>query len=114
MQSYGEFYRSIDGNFWVRKLFSTIDEKEYKNVIITDVRYPNEVNPIVERGGYHIRITRPNTNKIHGAMHASEISLDRPYKVDFGVTNAGTLDDLKKLAGDIASGLIQLNKFKED
>jgi len=114
MQAYGEFHRSIDWNFWVKKLFSIVDEKEYKNVIITDVRYPNEVDPIVERGGYHIRIGRPNADKVHGSTHASETSLDTPYKVDFGVTNAGTLDDLRKLAGDIASGLIQLNKFKED
>jgi hypothetical protein len=113
MQSYGEFHRSIEWNFWVRKLFSIIEEKEYKNVIITDVRYPNEVDPVIERGGYHVRITRPVDNKIHRPTHASEISLDTPYKVDFGVTNAGTLDDLKKLAGDIASGLIQLEKFKK-
>jgi len=114
MQAYGEFHRSIDWNFWVRKLFLIADEKEYKNIIVTDVRYPNEVDPILERGGYHIRVNRPASDKIHGLTHSSETSLDAPYKVDFAISNSGSLDDLKKLAGDIASGLTQLEKIKED
>lgn len=112
MQSYGSFYRSINYNFWVKKLFKIVDEKEYKNVIITDVRYPNEVNPIVKRNGYHVRINRPTADKIHGTTHASETSLDTPYKVDFMVMNTGTLDDLRKLASDIASGITQLEKLR--
>lgn len=112
MQQLGTFYRSINFNFWVEKLFEIIEEKEYENVIITDVRYPNEVDPVLERGGYHIRITRSVENKIHGKQHSSETSLDAPYKVDFTVGNNGTLEDLKKLAGDIASGILQLEKIK--
>jgi hypothetical protein len=112
MQSIGAFYRSINNNFWVEKLFKIIDEKEYTNVIITDVRYPNEVDPIVELNGYHIRINRAIENKIHGKKHSSETSLDTPYKVDFTVSNNGTLEDLKKLAGDIAGGILQLEKFR--
>lgn len=112
MQAFGGFYRSIDPNFWTKKLFRIIEEKEYKNVIITDVRYPNEVDPIIKRNGYHVRVNRPAADKIHGATHASETSLDAPYKVDFAVVNAGTLDDLRKLASDIANGITQLEKFR--
>lgn len=112
MQSFGGFYRSIDPNFWTKKLFSIIEDKEYKNVIVTDVRYPNEVDPIVERDGYHVRVNRPTADKVHGTTHSSEVSLDAPYKVDFTIMNTGTLDDLKKLACDIVSGIIQLEKFR--
>lgn len=112
MQHYGNFYRQFNPHFWVDKLFETIDDKEYKNVIITDVRFPNEVDPVLGRGGYHIRISRANTDEIHGTTDVSETSLDAPYKVDFTVTNSGTLEDLKKLSGDIASGIIQLEKLR--
>jgi len=111
MQSLGQFFRGFDPDFWTKKLFKTIEEKEYENVIITDVRYPNEVDPVVERRGYHIRVNRPMDNKIHGKTHESETSLDAPYKVDFSIVNSGTLDDLRKLASDIANGIIQLQKF---
>lgn len=112
LQQYGEFFRSINFDFWVGKLFSIIDEKEYTNVIVTDGRYPNEVDPILERDGYHIRINRVVENKIHGKNHSSETSLDVPYKVDFTVSNNGTFEDLKKLASDIVNGILQLEKFR--
>lgn len=113
MQSLGEFFRGFDRDFWVKKLFRTIEEKEYENVIITDVRYPNEVDPIVDREGYHIRVNRPDASAVHGQLHTSETSLDAPYKVDFTVLNVGTLDDLRKLAGDIANGITQLESLKK-
>lgn len=112
MQAFGGFYRSIDPNFWTKKLFRTIEEKEYKNVIITDVRYPNEVGPVVERNGYHVRVNRPTADAVHGKTHASETSLDAPYRVDFAVVNTGTLDDLRKLASDVANGINQLENFR--
>jgi len=111
MQFLGESFRRIDPDFWSKKLFRTIEDKEYGNVIITDVRYPNEVDPVKERNGYHIRVNRPSADKVHGSGHSSETSLDAPYKVDFTIVNSGTLDDLRKLASDIASGLTQLEKF---
>ena len=114
MQSLGEFYRSINPNFWVGKLFSIIDEKEYKNVIVTDVRYPNEVDPILKKSGYHIRIERPSADKIHGSNHASETSLDEPYKVDIAVVNNGTLELLDITAAETADAILKLEKFKED
>lgn len=109
MQQLGGFYRSIDNNFWVKKLFKSIDEKEYENVIITDVRYPNEVDPIVERNGLHLRIERPLADKIHGLEHASETSLDKPYKVDFSVINQWTLNELRKTAIELVSVIAELN-----
>lgn len=111
MQFLGESFRKIDPDFWSKKLFRTIEEKEYENVIITDVRYPNEVDPVKEREGYHIRVSRPNADKVHGAGHSSETSLDAPYKVDFTIVNSGTLDDLRKLASDIANGITQLENL---
>jgi hypothetical protein len=114
MQAFGEFYRSIEYNFWVRKLFSAAEEKEYENVIITDCRYPNEIDPIKERDGYHIRVNRNTDNNVHGKDHASETSLDDGYKVDFDIDNNGTIEDLKKAAEDTASAIINMEKLRRN
>lgn len=115
MQYFGEFYRSIDLNFWTEKLFRIIEGNKYENVIITDVRYPNEVDPIIKKGGYHIRVERPGVeSKIHGKTHSSETSLDKPYKVDLTVINHGALKEFRKIVFEATDILLELKKLKED
>jgi len=96
MQDYGAFYRTIDNEFWVKNLFKVMEDKEYKNVIITDVRYTNEANYILDNGGYVIRVER---------------------EIDFTVVNNWTLDHLKLAASETASFLRDsendLKKLKE-
>jgi hypothetical protein len=114
MQAFGEFYRSIDNDFWVKKLFSVMEENEYKDVLITDCRYPNEIKPIKERGGYHIRITREGKGEIHGSEHSSETSLDDGFEVDISVGNNGTLDELKTMAAETAVALMNMEKLRRN
>ena len=33
LQAYGQFFRTIDYDFWVKHLFRVIEDKEYKNVL---------------------------------------------------------------------------------
>ncbi len=110
MQAYGQFFRTIDNDFWVKHLFKVIDEKEYKNVIITDGRHLNEVDAVVDRGGYHIRIEREDKDVIHNEQHISETALDEKYKVDFNVLNNGTVTDLEKTAEDVSKFLFESEK----
>lgn len=112
MQNYGEFYRSIDYDFWVKELFRIIDEKEYSNVIITDVRHPNEADPIVKRGGLIIKITsnRENKEQIHGSNHISETAMDNYDKVDFHITNDGSIEDLRVTAQQVVKFIIESQK----
>jgi hypothetical protein len=114
MQAYGGFYRSIDNNFWVKKLFSIMEENEYKDVLITDCRYPNEIKPIKEKGGYHIRIMRDKKDEIHGSEHSSETGLDDGFEVDIFVENNGTLDELKKTAVETVTALMNLEKLRRN
>jgi hypothetical protein len=107
MQEYGAFYRSIDPNFWVRKLFSTIPE----NAIITDGRYPNEILPVLEMGGCHVRVYRDFPDKIHGGDHESETSLDGvDVRIDYVVHNDGTFEDLKREAKAIVDDVVSKQK----
>ena len=110
LQSYGEFYRSINYNFWVDHLFEIIDDREYKRVIITDVRYMNEVDPIIDMKGIIIKVIRGIDNNIHGQEHISEIALDDYDNIRHVIENNGTLKDLKSAAKKVAKKLIEENK----
>jgi hypothetical protein len=95
MQAYGEFYRSIDYDFWVKNLFRVIEDKEYKNVIITDCRHLNEVDAVKKHGGLLIKIIREGKDTPHGATHISETALDNFTGYDFTIVNNFELKDLK-------------------
>ena len=114
LQEYGEFYRSIDINYWVKNLFRIVDEKEYKDVIVTDVRHPNEANPIKERDGYIIKVSRESKDKIHGENHISEVAMDNYEDVDFEVLNNEGLEELKNTAYDVVNMLLFSEKSKSE
>jgi hypothetical protein len=110
VQDYGEFYRTIDSEFWVKHLFKVIKNNGYKNVIITDVRHFNEADSIINKGGCIIKINRENSSKIHNQQHASETSMRGYNKIDFIVNNNGTMDDLKLNAIVVTKQIIDKNK----
>ena len=114
LQEYGVFFRTISSGFWVDSLFNLIEEKEYENVIITDVRFPNEIEGIVKRGGINIEILREVAGSKINAEHISENALGE-YKdlVDFYINNNGTFDDLKDAANDAVMAISAMKKTKE-
>ena len=81
--------QGIDNLFWIKSLFANIDG--WKNVIIADVRFPEEVQSIKERGGLVIRIDR---NGAGAGDHISEIALDDYTDWDFHIGNNGSLEEL--------------------
>ena len=81
--------QGIDNLFWIKSLFANIDG--WKNVIIADVRFPEEVQSIKERGGLIIRIDR---NGAGAGDHISEIALDDYTNWDFHIGNNGSLEEL--------------------
>jgi hypothetical protein len=114
MQEYGSFYRSINGNYWVDQLFNIIEEAEYKNVIITDGRYPNEITPVLERDGFHVRIVRDDKDTITNEAHSSETSLNDDSDVDIIIDNNGTISDLEETCKDIVMGMLMIMSKKEN
>jgi hypothetical protein len=80
---------------------------EYPKWIITDMRFPNELEAVEEKGGITIRVVRPVENypenpNFNGDMqiavkmahnHPSETALDNA-KFDYVIDNNGTIDDL--------------------
>jgi len=110
MQAYGQFFRTINYDFWVDHLFSVVEEKEYKNIMITDLRHINEVDAVVDRGGFHVRVEREEAEATHNKQHISETALDDGHRIDFTVKNYGTLDDLKETAKTVARFLTDSQK----
>ena len=61
------------------------------NWIITDVRFPNELEAIEKRGGLTIRVERSRYS--NGDFHASETALDNA-EFDYTINNNGTIEQL--------------------
>jgi len=84
---------------WVNALFADyrgpkMSEYNPSNWIITDMRFPNELEAVVERKGITIRVNRNNgTRAIDINPHPSETSLD-DAKFDYEIINDGSIDDL--------------------
>lgn len=83
MTAYGDVMRAFDPNIWVDKALKG-KELTHELTIITDVRFPNEVQAIKKLGGYYIDITTdtPPAN----ATEAYYSPIMRTY-ADCGVRN---------------------------
>lgn len=91
---------SINEDYYNNNKHSYIDEwkKEVTpNWIISDLRFPNELKPIKDRGGVTIRINR-GEQKSEG--HESEIALDNA-KFDYTIDNNGTIEELVEKVREI-------------
>lgn len=62
--------------FWIQDMRRTVEQhwQEGKRVIITDVRFEDEANAIIELGGLLVFVDRPNVDRSDG--HSSETGVD--------------------------------------
>jgi hypothetical protein len=85
------------------------EKLSHPNWIITDMRFPNELEAVVKRNGITIRVVRPHgyTDPNTGvykemplSYHLSETSLD-DAEFDYTILNDGSLEDLVKKVREI-------------
>jgi hypothetical protein len=74
---------------WVEQAMKKASE--HKNVVFTDVRYPNEMNAIASKPGMVWRIHKDNVSAVN--RHASESALD-DHEFQYVIFNNGTKEDL--------------------
>ena len=74
-----------------------------KDVVITDVRFPNEADLILGLGGELVRVDRPGVRA--GDQHASESQVLSLPATSI-LRNTGTLEDLAITMGSIAAGVV--------
>lgn len=99
LQIYGTdiFRKRVDDLYWIKDTKKRILESKAKYIIITDVRFPNEIENM-----YHedydivsIRINRKvNTDK-NIAEHISECALDKYKNFSYKINNNESLEDLE-------------------
>lgn len=94
-----EFGRDmIHENIWIKTVFDRYGQSQNPNLVITDVRFPNEFDSIKSYKNiltFNIRINRPG-NTI--SEHISETALDEKDKnggFDYYIINDGTINDLE-------------------
>lgn len=74
---------------------------EYPNWIITDMRFPNEMDTVVKRGGLTIKVIRPvEKSKTTPRLHPSETALDG-HTMHYDIINDGSMEDLIKKVREI-------------
>lgn len=104
----------IHPKIWVNALFTDY-KPSIDHWIITDVRFPNEIDAIRERGGIIIRV-----NRKHGYVtpegiwkempinyHESETALDN-YRFDYAIDNNGSIEQLEKKVKEIYKHFLKI------
>lgn len=77
--AWGATARAFRPAYWVERLFRAIDFSKRERVIITDVRYPNEVAEILRRGGVVVRIVRPGIGPANDEEARSIAQIERDF-----------------------------------
>ena len=108
----------FDDHFWIKKLAERINEDDYNDVIIvTDVRFPNEIDDIREyvkgRTIVPVRIERDIDRDSVAKEHPSETALDEYPMFEWVVDNNGTLEDLREASKTVTSGILDPNMIPE-
>lgn len=92
---------NLHPNVWVNALFADYKmmphngptrDLKYPDWVVTDVRFNNEAEAIMSRGGIMIRVNRPN-NPFESSNHISETGLDN-WNFDYIINNDGSIEDL--------------------
>lgn len=103
MIAYGQFFRSVDPDFWVKQAFKQIGKiPDDVPVVIADVRFKNEAGYIKDHGGMLIRLERDKKLNIYKneINDSSETELDkyRHFDMVIGPNDNRVSEDLAFLA----------------
>jgi hypothetical protein len=100
----------VDKDIWMKNAVSRI--KKMNRVVISDARFPNEVDGVRERlAGYSkvffIRVSRPGHEDAKGGIqgHESESHVDS-LNADIEIINDGTVEDLYAMVDDVMERII--------
>lgn len=96
LQEFGtEFVRNeIDSNFWAKNLEQKFNKSDADFVIVTDCRFPNEIDMAKRIGAITIKVVRDNKDSVASGAekHISEMGLDDEL-FDFVIDNNGTIKE---------------------
>ena len=90
------FRRHLGKDFWITRAEIDIIKlrEKGKSIVISDVRFPNELDLVKGYKGTTVRVIRPG-HEITESNHPSENSLEG-IPTDFTIINDGTIKDLER------------------
>jgi hypothetical protein len=93
----------VKENIWVevvkKQILDKIKQNSNTKIVITDVRFQNEVDMIHELGGIIIKVNRKSVNN-NIDTHSSELEIDK-LNIDIVLDNDNTIEDLYKAFDNI-------------
>jgi len=95
-----EFGRNmIRDDFWIQLAMQPPTNPESTGIVYPDVRFDNEAQAVISRGGVILEVVRPGDSCLAGTTqaHTSEKPLSR-HLIFATIQNDGTLDDLRQAA----------------
>lgn len=107
LQRYGtEAHRDIFGeDFWVDMALPLDTDHEGKLLVVTDMRFPNEVQRVKDLGGHTVKVVR-EVETAHN-LHPSEQDVD--HMIDYFLDNTGSMENLEE---EIAAMLVTFGAVK--
>lgn len=100
LQQSGNEMRKIHNEIWVKTLINTAKQQgNAANIVVDDVRYPNEINAIKDAGGVVIKVVRPEHKQLGASesKHESETALNGLEDTAFfKVISATNLEELNE------------------
>ena len=99
LQEAGVAIRNIYPDIWILRALQVLNQRcifFYEDciyAIVTDVRFPNELEWIKDNDGFAIRLLRPGIKGVND--HESETALDDDPRFDLFLKNEGDLNDLR-------------------
>ena len=78
-ENHKEFEKVVGNKMWIKRLMIWCEKNKEKNIVISDIRFPNEAEEVKKMGGILIKITNPKVN-INKDSHISEQLID---KIDY-------------------------------
>lgn len=100
LQELGTGVRGLSPHFWVDYLVEEIDDLDAAgcDIVITDVRFPNEADRIVALGGLIVEVVRPQRpiEGVTNATHVSETAMSPWLECNYSVSleNIDTIEFL--------------------
>jgi hypothetical protein len=92
-----DYRRAKDPNYWVKRLQDTLHREQPDIALITDVRFPNEVEAIHALGGKVVKVTRIGKPDFDVPAHPSEDILQDYAGWDYHL-QASTATELRQKA----------------
>ena len=104
-QAIGQAMRGIDPNVWIKYMARNIGRDGLEDIVITDVRQPNEIDTLRRAGFITVRVNADYQTRVKRMLargdafaeddinHETELYIET-FEVDYELYNDGNLDKL--------------------